>query len=581
MQTNAPGLLEESELDTLEGKIEEEDCIRSLLWQLSAVQWNGMEYVLNNPRFQVLWRKACRIFEFYSGDMARCSVSNIQAFQEMVEAKYPQLINEMLTTSGIQAVIEIQEAAVARNNMILANDGSGEWFNMLYVGPVELLKVVWVSDINNYNQRTAPLFSLLKRDMNAWGYLDYFNKHIAEQFTNEEDIKKLFRPMSSSYNRLSRYIDTRTTLLLLSRLKSWDGVFQKGLDWSTGIRFSSLVEQLPQEFLELIRVRGDMSEIEDLSWIIITLINDPRTLEDTVFPVALLLLGIEEKKEAEKRNKVWYYSNWQTSRSDKIRSILARRFPERYISLLESLVWVKEEDWDKDESNITTSSLWDGKTRCAIAASNPERYLSVVAKLSDWEIFLALNTSVRNDKGRTEERAIDSLIQAGLGGRIIDILLGLDIEQWRMSDLLESLAQSNPQEFAQKVLDMEKIKQRPKVNIHDNPLNFRNILQIFIIKWAGEKVLEILEWQDYKDINIHTHALLYKHVQGPYLEAAKRKGFNFEAVAREMVNGSDKTIDELVNYLAHYAFSDSAYHARDSYSEFLSYQSEPSGETVE
>lgn len=85
-------------------------------------------------------------------------------------------------------------------------------------------------------------------------------------------------------------------------------------------------------------------------------------------------------------------------------------------------------------------------------------------------------------------------------------------------------------------------------------------------------MLVILDSQNYNDINIHTHALLYKHVQDAYTEEAKRKNFDFEKVAREMVNGSEKSLDELVSYLTHYAFSESAFHARDSYSEFLEYQ---------
>lgn len=55
---------------------------------------------------------------------------------------------------------------------------------------------------------------------------------------------------------------------------------------------------------------------------------------------------------------------------------------------------------------------------------------------------------------------------------------------------------------------------------------------------------------------------------------AKTKGFDFEKVAREMVNGSEEVLEKLVSYLTHYAFSESAYHARGSYNEFLAWQAE-------
>lgn len=565
MQPNKPKLLNEYDLDSHEREMEKTDCIHSLLEHLDSMQWNGMEYVLSNPRFQVIWRKACRLFWFYSSEMTRCSVSNITAFQEMVQKEYPHMIQEMTTNNGERAVNDILDAIRERNYKIIEEEGQEDWLNRLYICPVELLEMIWIDGINACNQSTTTLLSLLRWDMNAWKYLPHFNRYIAEHFTHEVSIRKLFLPISpSSSQSLSWYIDGLTTLHLISRLKSWDGLFDRALDWSW-VDCNRLHNTLPQEFLELIHKRNNRIEIEKLSSYIIVMMNHDWTMEDTVFPLALTLLDIEENKEAEKRKRKWIIIfDWESSPPDKIRAILAKRFPERYISTLEKLVDIKKEDWNEKNPDITVSSLWDDATRYSIATSHPERYLSIVPKLSDRNIFLALSTSGRNDR-----EIIDSLTQAGFWPRVANLVLGLNIEQWRTKRILMALAKSNPQEFAQKVLDLGNAEKRAEWNIFDNPLDFREILQTLIIGWAGEKVLAILDSQGYNDINIHTHALLYKHVQDVYTEMAKVKKFDFETVAREMVHGSTSPLNELVDYIIQYAFSESAFHARESYSEFL------------
>lgn len=125
-----------------------------------------MEYVLESPRFQVVWRRACRVFGFYASDTTRCSVSNIAAFQEMVQKEYTHLIGERSIGNNVQAVREIQDAAIARNNRILAQNDPEERLDMLHIGPVELLEMIG-DDVNKHSRETVKLLSLLSRDMNA------------------------------------------------------------------------------------------------------------------------------------------------------------------------------------------------------------------------------------------------------------------------------------------------------------------------------------------------------------------------------------------------------------------------------
>jgi len=84
-------------------------------------------------------------------------------------------------------------------------------------------------------------------------------------------------------------------------------------------------------------------------------------------------------------------------------------------------------------------------------------------------------------------------------------------------------------------------------------------------------VLNLLDRTDPKDINIHTHALLHQYVSEQHSVFCTGKDFDFEMVAREMVNDSKEPLDKLVRYLVHYAFIDSAMHSLDSYNQFLTW----------
>ena len=118
MQTSSPSLLMDAGLKIMAVDIEKEDALRSLLGYLNAVEGRGMEYVLSNPRFQVAWRKACKTFDFFSGDVAKCSASNIEAFREMVEKTYPDLYKE-LSLAGVLAIKEIKKTATTRSHEVL------------------------------------------------------------------------------------------------------------------------------------------------------------------------------------------------------------------------------------------------------------------------------------------------------------------------------------------------------------------------------------------------------------------------------------------------------------------------------
>ncbi|EKD44537.1 MAG: hypothetical protein ACD_71C00107G0002 [uncultured bacterium (gcode 4)] len=568
MQTSQQSLLTDSELEPIAIEVEKEECIRSILGHLNVIEGNGMEYVLNNPRFQVAWRKACKTFKFFSGDMAKCSVSNIEAFREIVSKNYPDMYSE-LSDSWARAIEDIKEVATTKSNEVLSSGN----IQGVHIGPIELLQKIGVDGFGqSFPKETREILSLLLRDdVQAKGYFPHLNQYIVDYFVNEEDIQNLFRfatsiRASQSYDSIHQCLSSSTTLVLMSRLNDWRALFDS-------YYYDHLSDTVPQEFLELIHTRWNKEEIQGLSNVITRLIRNPATLEETVFPLALILLQIAIESEIKEKEQQGYIClNGGNSRSDIIRSILATRFPERYITMLEEQVGNR--DTAPLQSTNIAVNIGDSNTHLTIATSHPDRYLWIIWKLNDSEILSAIQSSVRDNRGYNKQKVLDTLITANLWSKVIDLIFRLDIEHWRIRDELSALAWSNPQELAQRILKMSEIEKRPEWNIFDNPLGERNILQRLIINWAGIQVLELLEKQDWNDINIHTHALLYKHVPEVYLKVAQRKGFDFEVVARKMVNGSEQPLDELVKYLVHYAFSESAFHARGSYKEFLAYQTE-------
>lgn len=111
-------LLTDSELDIVEPNLEKEECVRSLSRHLNTIGNDSMQYVLNNPRFQLTWRKTCRLFGFYAGDKGKCSASNIEAFRIMIAKEYPDIYKE-LSDTGVKAIENIQIKALAKSRDIL------------------------------------------------------------------------------------------------------------------------------------------------------------------------------------------------------------------------------------------------------------------------------------------------------------------------------------------------------------------------------------------------------------------------------------------------------------------------------
>ena len=162
-------------------------------------------------------------------------------------------------------------------------------------------------------------------------------------FTDEESVKKLFWHQGNN-DSITEYIEPTTLLALIAQLKDWSNLFgsqhwyisQEGYD----INPTALIKSVPQGFLELIHIRDNEEEIDKLYHTIISLIEDSRTLPDTVFPVALKLFKIHKKREMESRsrNRIQIHSSIdKNSMSDGILAILATRFPQRYIQMLETL----------------------------------------------------------------------------------------------------------------------------------------------------------------------------------------------------------------------------------------------------
>lgn len=142
MQVTPPSeFLTNEQLDLVELELEKEESVRSLLQWLNSENGGGMEFVLHNPRFQVAWRRACKLFNFYADEKrAKCSASNIEAFQDMAQKNYPEIYSE-LTESGLKTVSKIKEDAKAQSRKLLEKgETSG-----LHIGPIELLKKIGVN----------------------------------------------------------------------------------------------------------------------------------------------------------------------------------------------------------------------------------------------------------------------------------------------------------------------------------------------------------------------------------------------------------------------------------------------------
>lgn len=567
--TTSHWLLPDSDLVSMGVEMEKEDCLRAILWHLNAADGNGMEYVLNNPRFQVVWRKACKIFQFYSWDTAKCSASNIEAFRDMVAQTYPEMYQK-LSEDNMAVISNIKEAALSKSTEILSN-----WeTDSIHIGPVELLEQIWVDGFGESTPQTRALFNLLHHELEAEAYLSHLNQYVATNFIREESIWKFLnhkeRCISGGWESIGRYLNPSTTLIiLLSRLNDWWDIFRWDGD-TYKIALQWMIDNAPQEFLELLRSRWKKEEIDSFSKsTIISLMENPNTLESTVFPIALILLDIETENEKKKKERFHYVSSHEDSNSDKIHFVLAKRFPKRYIAMLE--MWLKWKELASSEWWDLSSAISIGNTNThlSIATSHPSQYVSLLWKMNDEQILSALKVYIRKRNGEERRTVLDTLIQANLWSQVINLIFQLKTWDMYISDILYTLADSNPKELVQEISKMSGVEMESKLNLFDNALEYRRILQRLIIKWEWAQVLEILKEQDWRGINIHMHALLYKYVQREYLDMAQAKGFDFESVAREMVNGSTKPIDELVAYLAHYAFSESAFHARDSYNEFL------------
>ena len=152
-------LIGDLELNSIEQEFEQESCIRSLITHLNTIKGNGMDYVVENPRFQVLWRRVCKLFSFYSTDsMGKCSPSNILAFQEMVATTYPDLYKEISDT-GTQAIQEILVAAKKNSDAVLSREIKGG----VYVGPVELMEKIGIDGLATYSQSRNDLLILLSK----------------------------------------------------------------------------------------------------------------------------------------------------------------------------------------------------------------------------------------------------------------------------------------------------------------------------------------------------------------------------------------------------------------------------------
>ena len=98
--------------------------------------------------------------------------------------------------------------------------------------------------------------------------------------------------------QIHRHLTASTRLILLKRIKNWDAL-NSGFGYTT-IHFESIIEEIPQEFLELILERMSAGINHNVSTII-SLLGDSRTQEDTVFLVANLALDIEENEESERK----------------------------------------------------------------------------------------------------------------------------------------------------------------------------------------------------------------------------------------------------------------------------------------
>lgn len=203
-----------------------------------------------------------------------------------------------------------------------------------------------------------------------------------------------------------------------------------------------MAKEDPEGVLKLLHDRND----ENLQCFPVpSLIGNPNTSEDLVFSVGIRLLKIQTKKEKEENDKRgYYYDNGHPSRSDNIRTVLANRFPERYLAHLEASVGRAEDGQDQID-------IGNGEVHSVLAKLSPERYIAIIEKQDAWQIIRALDSRVEN---RDERSTFEAMVEANLGPKILDLLLRSDIELWRISKLLEKLAISNPKEFADKILEM-------------------------------------------------------------------------------------------------------------------------------
>lgn len=301
--------LTDLELKNLAPNLEKKECIRSLLWHLNVIEGNGMQYVLDNPEFQVTWRKACKLFHFYDGDKGKCSASNIESFRDMVKKEYPDIYKE-LSDIGEKAIRSIQISALTRSRDILK-----KWdTESICVGPIELMEGIWVNGFGEYTPQTKALFDLLENGENIEGYLSHFYQYLVTHFVKGEDVWKLLRHEEGAgfdKKNITQYLDTPTILILLGRMESWNELYNHG---HSKIPFEKLVESAPKEFLELIRTRRNKKDAEEVIAPIRRMILDITAIEDSIWWVLDLLEGMN---------------------AITIKFILAHRFPQKYLDFLE------------------------------------------------------------------------------------------------------------------------------------------------------------------------------------------------------------------------------------------------------
>lgn len=531
MQIAQSWLKQNPELDALGLEVEKEDSIRKLLGYLNGIEGDAMEYVLANPRFQVAWKRACKVFGFYSEDSARCSASNIEAFRYMVAQKYPEAYQE-LSGGGVQAVESIKDYAAAESDRILqSSDAEVSW---LQIGPIELLKKIWVNGFGVSTAQTRALYALLSIE-NTAGYSEAFSQYVMTHFVSEDAILKFLKHVEiykwKDY-RFGRLLSYKTQLKLISRLKSWEHIFGwDGIDYK--VFLEAIVRSHPQEFLELIRARWNVQEMLGLMNNITSAILDARTQEDTVFSVARVAL------EGRRKDWVSKYENpeimkWPKQRdttSDAMHRALVIRFPERYVATLEEEIVSKSVPSDK------RPRPW----------YPPEEVLQV-------NEILATLTAEQEIWGRQRENILTELITAGMWPKLTEMLFQLKISkeyEYILNGILLVLAKNHPKIFSQKILASETSLQPIAREMLSNPLKY-HFMFAECIRWgAAEEVLAIHKNTDWNHIDMWIHALFWKYLPDTYPVIAKEKGFEYNKIAQEMVHRTVTNVQQATDGIIH------------------------------